>query len=868
MNTNLLKRLAVFVTTLCMSVIMNAQQAYTPIRGIGIEATALKNGLVCLGCYSGDLTPVVDANLNNSVNMGNLVSAIGGNGISVRNRNTSYPAGYITGFNVDLGTSPITATLLSSIVISTYKNGILQESSTSSTLVSVPAFGGSKSRIFFHFKSTKEFDEVRLYQNTGISIFSALNVYYAFAFDPTKVPVENNNICDDLIGGTGFDTNVSSSSNFIAPLSYLYEGQKITDGDKNSAGVVTMPAGLLGSYTVGVLDKNVTYPAGNRAGFVIAPESQNTLISVDVLKNISIETYLYGQLQDSQSYNNGAGFLNIAVLSLGGGKQKLYVNTTKPFNEVRLKINQPLGVNLGAVLVYYAFEEPASCDCKKYLQTNNDSPYKGNLVTMSSSWTGIQSSFLSSLQNAANVVDSNSSNFATFNVTPFSIGARANLTVANDGSVFPIGTYGGFVIDKGGTLFDLGILSSITVSFYNGTMLTESKTGGSLANGRIITSNSDKIYIGMTSTKPFNRMKITINNGLSVSFLQTYRIYNAFVEGDIDRDGVPDCYDQCPNGDDTKDEDGDGIPDACDIQNCNGGDKSTVLDSDNDGIVDSCDLDSDNDGIPDALEEDANKDGLYENDDLDGDILFTSVLGDGIANYLDLDSDNDGILDLFESGIPNSVIDQIDTDHNGVIDVGVAVGTNGIADVLETFPDSGIYKYPVRNKDGDAFADYIDLSSDGNENQLDLYAIGKGDLDQLGGGFITPIIDIDRDGIMDQVDTDTTKKGSPNSPLSPYATFAKNGGTTATAKIADVAKVAKDITVYPNPVKAGENLYIKSAESREEGTYTIFSAQGQLVKSGKFTGNAEVNTSSLTAGLYIIKVDTKATIKAYKIIVK
>jgi hypothetical protein len=36
---------------------------------------------------------------------------------------------------------------------------------------------------------------------------------------------------------------------------------------------------------------------------------------------------------------------------------------------------------------------------------------------------------------------------------------------------------------------------------------------------------------------------------------------------------------------------------------------------------------------------------------------------DGIANYKDLDSDNDGILDLFESGIRNSIINQIDTDH-------------------------------------------------------------------------------------------------------------------------------------------------------------------------------------------------------------
>jgi hypothetical protein len=28
-----------------------------------------------------------------------------------------------------------------------------------------------------------------------------MNVYYAFAFDPAKVPTDNNGICDDIIAG-------------------------------------------------------------------------------------------------------------------------------------------------------------------------------------------------------------------------------------------------------------------------------------------------------------------------------------------------------------------------------------------------------------------------------------------------------------------------------------------------------------------------------------------------------------------------------------------------------------------------------------------------------------------------------------------
>lgn len=120
------------------------------------------------------------------------------------------------------------------------------------------------------------------------------------------------------------------------------------------------------------------------------------------------------------------------------------------------------------------------------------------------------------------------------------------------------------------------------------------------------------------------------------------------------------------------------------------------MDTDGDGIVDACDLDSDNDGIPDSVE-DFNQSGKFEDDDTEGDILLTPVLGDGIPNYLDLDSDNDGILDLFESGIPASVINQIDKDRNGIIDSDIPVGKNGLADILETFPDSGVLKYPIKN---------------------------------------------------------------------------------------------------------------------------------------------------------------------------
>lgn len=76
---------------------------------------------------------------------------------------------------------------------------------------------------------------------------------------------------------------------------------------------------------------------------------------------------------------------------------------------------------------------------------------------------------------------------------------------------------------------------------------------------------------------------------------------------------------------------------------------------------------------------------------------------DGIANHLDLDSDNDGIYDAVEAG------------HNLAHLNGVVVGTfgsNGLADTIETSPESGSINYTILNSDGIDPSNYLDLDSD------------------------------------------------------------------------------------------------------------------------------------------------------------
>lgn len=175
------------------------------------------------------------------------------------------------------------------------------------------------------------------------------------------------------------------------------------------------------------------------------------------------------------------------------------------------------------------------------------------------------------------------------------------------------------------------------------------------------------------------------------------------------------------------DTDGDTIPD----------DLETTDDFDGDGIPNYLDLDSDNDTISDAIESQIDKD------------------GDGIRNYLDTDSDNDGLSDISEASAFNHV-----ADTRGSISDSVEVGANGLADSVESAPDSGLGNLPV-DTDGDLIADYLDQDSDG-DGISDVVENGHADTDgdaMRTDSVLVVALDFDRDGIPNYRDLDSDQDG-------------------------------------------------------------------------------------------------------------
>ena len=237
-----------------------------------------------------------------------------------------------------------------------------------------------------------------------------------------------------------------------------------------------------------------------------------------------------------------------------------------------------------------------------------------------------------------------------------------------------------------------------------------------------------------------------------------------YLDNDDDGDGIltinehPD-----PNGnhepEDAVDTDGDGIPDYLDAN-------ENPNDHDNDGISDDIDIDDDNDGIPDVAESggidpltDADNDGIpvyLDDDDNDNTIGDDNGIvepqfdldNDGIPNHFDLDSDGDGLFDLAESGANTFT----DANFDGRVDD--AVGTNGLADVLETSPDSGTINYTLLDTDHDTSPDFLDFDDD--DDHVPTNAEFP---DFNANGYPEDAMDTDLDGTPNYLDPDDDGDG-------------------------------------------------------------------------------------------------------------
>lgn len=434
-----------------------------------------------------------------------------------------YPGGSYAGFVVeDNGILSV----LSSITITTYLNGSIQESSTGASLLSLGILSG-KARVGFYTDPSKDFDKIRLTAST-VGLLNNVTVYHAEVgkFDVAG-PQSMTWACNTNIFPTNPDypvivNPVNTGISGGISVGSITNPDRAVDNDLNNYASLNLIVSAGGSGSFSIKDQVTDYPAGTFAGMNIDNPS---IFGAGLLSNLTITTYLDGAQRDQVSNTN---LLSVPSSLLSGtGRQIVGFVTTQSFDEVQITLNNT--VNLGTTRIYgmvlKKFCSKAIPDCNTLTPgTNPDYP-----VYVNGANTGVDVGACvgCSINYSENVIDNDEDNYASVVFTG-GVATSISFSVANALDDYDANTFVGFDL---GIIPILGVdlLSSATIElFKDGSSVQSPSTGALLAGvtSTLLPGGYTRQPVGIIATVPFDEVKITFSQTLAVN-LGTIRIYNA-----------------------------------------------------------------------------------------------------------------------------------------------------------------------------------------------------------------------------------------------------------------------------------------------------------------------------------------------------
>lgn len=254
---------------------------------INAERTGF-DGLVCVDCNIENLNGVISADEEEYATIEATADLLSPASISVLNPTDTYPAGSTAGFIIDTNSNNLVELdLLEQLQINTYNNGVLQETSTGSDLLSLTVLFitiGSGDGVFqVGFETEEPYDEIQLEVGSLLDaniLSETIDVYNAFVDFHTVD--SDGNACPDitinLTGGSCFRTLSSpvaglTYAEMLAPLwTQGIPGADYEGGDTN---VWTWPLNVDGNSDswVPLADMDAVIPAGS--GFLMSVFDQD-----------------------------------------------------------------------------------------------------------------------------------------------------------------------------------------------------------------------------------------------------------------------------------------------------------------------------------------------------------------------------------------------------------------------------------------------------------------------------------------------------------------------------------------------------------------------------------------------------------------
>ncbi|MCG9794061.1 DUF7507 domain-containing protein [Flavobacterium algicola] len=500
--------------------------ANTGISGISVGSVSNANN-------------AVSASTSDFASINLTVGLLATGNIAIKDQITDYPAGTFAGFEIE-NTNLLSIGALGNVVVATYLNGIYQEQFSGSNLLVGTSLLNATGRNKIGFITTKDFDEVKFTINQALNVSLGTTRIYSAIFQ--KFCVGPDLSCNVKTAMTSpeypvFVNSVNSGINGVACLLCDISGQdNLVDADPTNFASVNLAVGVGTSASLSVKDQITDYPAGTFAGYAIENPS---LLNVNALDAVTVNTYLNGILQDSES--GGGALISVGTgLLVGTSKQTIGFVTSKDFDEVQIVFQNLASVNLGTVNVYNAIFQklcaPVVACNTSYELSNPDFP-----VVINRSNSGIDglACVACAVNDTDNLLTSSNTDFATITLTA-AVSSSGSVSVKDQLFTYPKGTFAGFKIFDNNTLLQLNLFQSLTISLYNDGVFQESKSGNSLIDlgllgGVILGSGPGGYNVGFIADSPFDEIRLSVNSLASV--INTINVYGAFVNTANSNDG-------------------------------------------------------------------------------------------------------------------------------------------------------------------------------------------------------------------------------------------------------------------------------------------------------------------------------------------
>ncbi|QJX46378.1 T9SS type A sorting domain-containing protein [Hymenobacter taeanensis] len=313
-------------------------------------STAIQpNGVtVCANSTISNPGNAVDKDLTNYATFGSFVSVNCPTTLQTQLEGKA-PAGYQAGFVIGNG-GLLDAKALSGLTVTTYLNGVAQESGTGAQLLDLQVLSGDQYAV--SFESSKAFDRVEIRQNSLVSALDDLRIYYGFGIEPRAFRDQEPILSNFSAGNNQFQTSQYRTNSLLCVNCGVTNPQNAADSDlKNNYAETTTGVGL-GTTTRLKLKLNGPGLAGNTAGVILGAASG--LLDASLLSSIRINTYSGDNGQKLVESASGSNLLKLELLA--DGRQDVSFATTQEFDWVELEVTNTVSA-LEAMKIFYAFAE-------------------------------------------------------------------------------------------------------------------------------------------------------------------------------------------------------------------------------------------------------------------------------------------------------------------------------------------------------------------------------------------------------------------------------------------------------------------------------------------------------------------------------